>query len=79
MEILPRTRPIGITINKHSHTVPMDIDQPVGQHISVLEGIESHNTDYIPPSPIFAEEFSPILEKKRQFINSGTRKGSQPK
>ena len=74
MEILPRTKPIGITINKYAHTVPMDIDQPiVPQHNSILEGIESHNTNYIPPSPIFTEEFLPIVEEKKEspFINSG--------
>ena len=80
MEILPRTRPIGITINKHSHTVQINIDQPVEQHISVLEGIESRNTNYTPPSPISTEEYLPIVEKEGKPIHKQwTRKGSQPK
>ena len=51
----------------------MDIDQPVEQHTSILEGIELSNTDYTPPSPILAEEFLPIVEKKKKspFINKG--------
>ena len=80
MEILPRTRPIGVTINKHFHIVPIDIDQPVKQHTSILEGIESRNTNYTPPSPIFAEEFLPIVEKRKKPVHKQrTRNGSQPK
>ena len=81
MEILSRTRPIGIIINKHSHTVPMNLDQPVEQYTSVLEGIESRNTDYTPPSPIFVEEFLPIVQKEEEkpILKQRTRKGSQPK
>ena len=69
-EIIPRTNPIGITINKHTHIVPMDIDPPiVSQRNSVLDGIESRHTNYTPPSPIFAEEFLSIV-KRRQKIHS---------
>ena len=76
MEFLPRIRSIGVTINKHSSTVLMDIDdidQPVEQHTSILEGIESRNTDWTPPSPTIAEEFLPIVEKKRPIHRKGTR------
>mmetsp|Transcript_7352 Transcript_7352/g.8541 ORF Transcript_7352/g.8541 Transcript_7352/m.8541 type:complete len:170 (+) Transcript_7352:323-832(+) len=62
MEILPRTNPMGITINKNTHIVPMDIDPPiVSQRNSVLEEIESRNINYTPRSPIFLEEFLPIV------------------
>ena len=67
MEIIPRTNPIGVTVNKYTHIVPMDINPPiVPQRKSVLDKIESRNTDYTPPSPKFTEEFLPIIEKRHK-------------
>ena len=77
MEIIPRTNPIGVTINKHTHIVPMDIDPPiVPQRNSVLDGIESRHTSCTPQSPKFTEDFLPVVEKKTKspFISSGPEK-----
>ena len=74
MEIFPRARTIGVTINKHSRTIPMDTDQPVEQHTSILKGIESRNTDHIPTSPIFTEEYLPVVEKEEDKPNPKQRR-----
>ena len=73
MEIIPRTNPIGVTINKHTHIVPMDIDPPIDpQRNSILDGIESRHTNCTPQSPKFTEDFLPAVEKKAKcpFIGS---------
>ena len=60
MDFPPRTKSIGVTTNKHSPPIPVDIDnivQPVQQHTSILDGTESRNTNWTSPSPIIAEEF----------------------
>ena len=43
----------------------MDTDQPVEQHTSILKGLESSNTNHTSPSPIFTEEYLPVVEKKK--------------
>ena len=73
------TRSIGVTINKHSPFIPMDIDnnfQPAQHHTSILDGIESRTTDWTPPLPILVEDFLPVVEKKKQdpFIASELEK-----
>ena len=79
MEIFPTTRLIGVTINKHSPPIHMDIDdivQPAQQHTSILDGIELRATNWTLPSPIIGEDFLPIVEKKKRdpFIASGPKK-----
>ena len=67
MEILPRTNPIGMAINKHLSFAQMESNPPVVlKPNSILEGIESRHTDNITPSPKFSEEFLPIVEKRQK-------------
>lgn len=54
----------------------MDTDQLVEQHSSILKGIESRNTDLPPRSPVFTEEYLPIVEKKKSnpILDKGPKK-----
>ena len=54
----------------------MDTEQPVEQNTSILTGTKSHNTDNIPASTIFTEEYLPVVEKKKTnpILNKGPDK-----
>ena len=53
-----------------------DIAHPPQQHTSILDGIESRTTNWIPPSPTTAEDFLPIVDQKKRdpFIATGPEK-----